>query len=209
MKNEEKRARQEAAGIPDTPLNISTEELPTGETRILQAHINGVLVADLNLPGNVIAALDWYATDEGMLERNSRPNVREPSGVTLGRDADSKALDERRDDVRERGKSLYEARDQFKEAADRYATPGMRPRFLSAAKAKDGGGTGEYEVVKYPDNDPRHGEPVKVRGMVLGQMPEEKAVARTKFYAQRGNQLLNQIGEKYKKEGGATAVSDQ
>jgi len=204
MKNEEKRARQEAAGIPDTPLNISMEELPTGETRILQAHINGVLVADLNLPANVIAALDWYATDEGMLERNSRPNVREPSGVSLGQDEFGKALQQRRDDVKELGKPLYQSRDPLKEVADRYAQPGMRPKFLSAQKVKEGGGTGDYVVVK-----DAKGDPVKVKGMILGHVPEEIAVARNAHYRERGNQLLKQIGEKYKAEGGATAVSDQ
>ena len=202
MKNEEKRARQEAAGIPESPGNRSPEEIPTGETRILQAHIDGVLVADLNLPGHVLAALDWNLTDEGIVEFNSRPNVREASGVTLGQDEFGKALEQRRDEVKERDFPAYEARDPLKEVADRYTTPGMRPKFLSGARVKEGGGTGDYEVVKYPEGHKKAGDAVMVKGMVLGQMPEARAVARGKHYRDRGNQLLAQIEQAHKAEGG-------
>lgn len=207
-KTEERRKNQEAAGIPDSKLNIAAEPAETGETRILGCHINGVLIADLNLPPQVVAALDYWSTDEGVAEHNANPNVRPPSGVELGRDEFSKSLDQRRHDVKDRDFPLYEARDPLKEVADRYVGEGMRPKFLRANKVKEEA-TGDYEVVKYPDGHPRAGDPVKVKGMVLGQVPESVAVARNAHYRKRGNDMLKQIGEQYLKEGGATAVADQ
>jgi hypothetical protein len=200
-KSEEKRARQEAAGIPDSKpfIDPETADQPSSMDGY---HINGVLIAELNLPPQVLAALDYYATDEGMAERNARPMVREPSGIELGADGFTKALDQRRDDVIDRDMDMYEARDPLKEVASSFTGVGMRPKFLSAASVKEGGGTGDWDVVKYPDGHKQHGDPVMVKGMVLGQMPERKAIARNNFYRGRGNQLLKQIGEKHQAEGG-------
>lgn len=174
--------------------------------KMLNCHINGVEIRALNLQPQVLAALDYWGTDEGIAERNARPNVRPPSGVELGKDAFDKSLDQRRDDVKDRGMESYVARDPLKEVAERYIKPesGMKPKFLSASKIKDAGGTGDYEVVK-----DEHGDPVRVRGLVLGQMPVERAKARNRHFRERGNQLLKQIGETYKREGGSTAVADQ
>ena len=79
----------------------------------------------------------------------------------------------------------------------------MRPKMMSAQKLRDGGNT-DYVVVK-----DENGDPVKVKGMILGHIPEERAQARNRHYQRRGNQLLKEITERYKAEGGATAVSDQ
>ena len=207
-KTEERRKNQEAAGIPDSKPFISDEPVETGETRMLQCHIKGVLVSDLNLPPQVIAALDYWSTDEGIEERNANPNVRPPSGVELGRGEFEKSLDQRRHEVKDRDFPLYEARDPLKEVADRYVGPGFRPKFLRPNKVKEES-TGDYEVVKYPEGHPRAGDPVRVKGMVLGQVPEEVAVARNAHYRKRGNDMLKQIGEQYLREGGKTAVADQ
>jgi hypothetical protein len=203
MKSEEKRKAQEAAGIPDSQPFISGDLEPNAITRMLECHINGVLIRELNLGPQVLAALDYYATDEGIQEKNSRPNVREASGVETGADGWDKALKEKRDDVLERGWDTYEARDPLREVADQYAQPGMRSKFLSEKKTKEGGNR-DYVVVKQ-----ENGDPVKVRGMLLGHIPERVAIARNKHFQQRGNQLLQQLEEKYKQEGGPTAVSDQ
>lgn len=202
-KLDERRARQEAAGIPDTPLNINEQQLPTGESRMLLCHINGVAIADLNLGPEVIAALDYFATDEGIQERNDRPMARPPSGISLGSDPFTKALQEKRDDVIDRGYDSYEARDPFREIAKRHAVPGMRAKMLSAQKVKDGGNV-DYEVVK-----DTNGDPVKCKGMILGHIPERVAEARNKHYRKSGNERLSMISQKYVEEGGATAVSDQ
>ncbi len=204
IKSEQKRARQEAAGIPDSKTHSAPFPEPTGADQILKCHINGVSIADLHLEPHVIAVLDYWATDEGIAERNARPNVREASGITSGRDGFDKSLEQRRDDVKERDMELYSARDPLKEVADRYAVPGMKAKFLSGNKIKGHGGTGDYQIVK-----DEAGEPVKVREMVLGHIPVERAEARNKHYREKGTSLLKQIGEQYKKEGGATAVVDQ
>jgi hypothetical protein len=201
---EQIRQAQEAAGIPDSKPFIAKDPVETGASRIAQCHINGVAIAEMNLGPEVLIAIDYWSTDEGVAERNARPNVREASGITLGKDAFSKALDERRDDVTDREMELYKARDPLKEVADRHVGKGMRGKFLSSAKLKEAGGTGDYEVVKNAN-----GDPVNVRGLVLGQMPEAKAKARNRHYQDRGNKLLKEVGEQYKREGGATAVADQ
>lgn len=200
-----KQKIQSAGGIGESKIfggTPSTE--PTGVDRIQECHIGGVRIGELNLEPNVLGALDYWQTDEGIEERNSRPMVRECSGIQLGHDGFDKSLEQRRDNVREAGMDLYQARDPLKEVADRHAVPGMRSKFLSAAKIKDGGGTGDYEVVK-GDN----GDPVKVRGLILAHVPEQVAAARNRHYRKRGNDLLKSMTDSYKKEGGETAVVDQ
>jgi|SRR5215467_2746480 len=199
MKGDEIRANQEAAGIPDSKPFIEPQE--NAITRMEELHINGVLIKDLKLEAPVLAALDYYATDEGMAEKNA--TRAEPSGVTVGAEPWDKSLQQKRDDVKERGYNTYEARDPLREVAEEYAQPGMRARYMSQKKLKDGGNR-DYKVVKQPN-----GDPVMVRGMVLGHIPEEVAVARNKYYQRRGNDLLKQLNEKYLNEGGPTAKSDQ
>lgn len=205
MDGESVRANQEAAGIPDSRPFITSEEerVPSGVDKILRCHINGVPISQLNLPPEVLAALDYYATDEGVREKNARPQTREPSGVELGDDAWNKALQQRKDDVKQRDLNSYDARDPFLEVAKEYAQPGMRPKFLSEKTARDGDNR-DYTIVTKPN-----GDPVKVRGMILGLIPEELAVAKMKHYQRRGGEMLKQLDQKYKQEGGSTAVSDQ
>jgi hypothetical protein len=185
-----------AAALPDGEL--------TGVDRILQCHINGVQIVELNLEPQILGVLDYWATDEGIAEKAARPGLVDPSGITLGADGFSKSLEQRRDDVLDRDMDSYQARDPLKEVSDRHAVIGMAPKFLSEKKIKDGGTTGDYQIVK-----DAAGDPVKVRGMVLGHMPAERAAAKNKHFREKGNQLLKAIGDTYKKEGGSTAVSDQ
>ncbi len=201
MKSEEKRAKQELAGIPDSKT-FNNPETAAEPHSMEKYHINGALISDLALGPEILGALDYWCTDEGVAEKNARPDVREPSGVTLGADPFSKALEQRRDQVIDDSMDMYIARDPMKEVADRFTTPGMRPKFLSAASVKQGGGTGDYEVVKYPEGHPQKGDPVMVKGMVLGQMPERRAIARNNYYRAAGNAKLKEIGEKHKAEGG-------
>jgi hypothetical protein len=227
-KSAQKRANQEAAGIPDSKLFAQQVE-ENAHDRIARCHINGVLIAELHLDPQVLAALDYYATDEGIAENAARPNVRVGPAITVdaprqdrrwiaessqgpghfedvtrSTDAFGKALDQRRDDVLERGIPSYLARDPFKETADKYAVPGMKSKFLSRSKIKDAG-TGDYVIVK----DPKTGEPVSSKGMILGHVPEKLAEARNAHYRNRGNQMIDQIKKQYKETGGATAVVDK
>jgi len=205
-KREELQRKQEAAGIPDSKPFVApeAERLEAGVDRMLKAHINGVLVAELNLDPQVLGALDYHATDEGIAEQNARPMVREASGVSLGQDEFGKALVQRRDDVKNRDMDLTIARNPFTEVAERYAVPGKRAKFLSARRVQENGGTGDYEIVHQAN-----GDPVKVKGQILGHIDAGVADAQKARNAARGNQLLKQIGERYKAEGGATAVADQ
>jgi len=199
----EKKIRS-AGGIGESKIFCAPEG-SLGETaidRLKKCHINGVEIAEMNLDPQVLSALDYYATEEGVAEKNARPNVREASGVELGKDGFSKALEQRKDDVKFRGLPLYESRDPLKEVADKFVPQGMRPKFLSGQRVREGGGTGDHEVVMYPPGHPQHGDPVKVRGMVLAQMPEEMAQARAAFYRGRGGQMLHQIEDKHRAEGG-------
>lgn len=201
------RANQEAAGIPDSRPFVAPEgeALPSGNSRLLELHIGGIQIRDMNLPPQSLAAMNYEMTDEGIEEKENRPMAREASGVTLGEKDDfTKALDQRRHEVKERDFPDYEARDPLKEVADKHAVPGMKAKFLSDKKVKHDGSTGDYEVVKNKD-----GDPVKVRGMLLGHTPVERAEARNRHYRRVGNEQLKQIGERYKKEGGKTAVADQ
>lgn len=195
-----------AGGIGESKIFCAPaeERIPGGVDRILACHINGKPVSEMNLDPQVLCLLDYYATDEGIAERNAEPNRREPSGISQGKDPFAKSLDERRDDVKLRDRMLFDSRDPLKEVADKYAKPGMKPKFLSAARMQEAGGTGDYEVVKN-----QNGDPVKVKGMVLGHIPVELAEARNEHYRNRSNTILNQITEQYRQEGGATAVADQ
>ncbi len=198
-RRDERRARQELAGIPES-RTFNDPETAGGPNKMEKYHINGVLIAELNLRPEVLAALDYWCTDEGMKEKNSRPDVREPSGITPGRDEFSLALDQRRDEVKQRDFPLYVAKDPLGEVAKKFVRPGFRPKFLSSGS---GDSTGDHEVVKYPDNHPRHGEVVKVKGMILGEIPEDLAKARNEHFRSRGNAMLGMIELKHKAEGGS------
>ena len=173
--------------------------LKGGVDRMLACHIDGVLISKMNLDPQVLTALDYYATDEGIVEKNA--GRAEPSGVTMGKDPFDKSLQERRRDVLDRDMSLDEARNPFQEVAEKYAQPGMREKFLSANRVKERGGTRDYEVVK-----DAKGDDVKVQGMLLAHIPKEVARARTARNQARGNQILKQIGQQFKAEAGKDAV---
>jgi len=191
---------QVAGGVGESKVFCAPEaERPvTGVDRILACHIDGKPVKDMGLDPQILCAIDYYSTDEGIKERENAPMARESSGITQGAGPFEKALQERRDDVLNRGKALFDARDPLKETADRYAKPGMRPKFLSAARIKDEGGTGIHELVK-----DEKGEPIKVKGMLLAHCPVEVVQARDKHYRARGNDLLKQITESHQAQGGS------
>jgi hypothetical protein len=174
-----------------------TERLKAGVDRILNCHIDGVLVSDLPLDPQVLSALDYFATDEGIAEKASSPNARPSSGVTVGNGPFEKSLQQRRDDVKIKGMPLPESRDPLKEVADKYAQPGMSPKFLSQKRVQEEGSTGIHEIVRKAN-----GDPVMVKGMVLGLAPTELVEQRNEGYRRRGNQLLKQIEQQVQSEEG-------
>lgn len=113
----------------------------------------------------------------------------------MGADEFSKALEQRKDDVKQRDVPLFEARDPLKEVADRYAKPGMKAKFLSRTRIKDEGGTGMHEVVVK-----ENGDPVMVKGMVLGHAPIAEVEARNAHFRAKGAQMLKQVEQKHEQE---------
>jgi hypothetical protein len=199
----EKQERMEAAGIPDSRRFGGAP----GENPLMDYHVGGVKVREMVERMSEVDAALWisrltyHQTDEGIAERNEgKSELR----VEVGAGPWEKSLEHRRDDVKQRDMDSWEARDPLKEVKDRHAEPGMAYKFLSPRKIQENGGTGSYEVVKDAS-----GEAVKVRGMVLGKMPQERAKARNRHYQDRSNRLITEMTEQYKREGGRTAVSDQ
>ena len=173
--------------------------LPCQRNPVLDLHVGGVLVREL--PIEMQGRTLYQQTDEGIDENNQGKSEHQ---VLVGAEGFGKALQQRRDELKEREMEPYEARDPLKEAADQYAQPGLRAKFLSQRKVKENGGTGDYQVVKDAKRDP-----VSIRGMILGHIPEERAKARNRHYQGRSRKLLGEITERYKQEGGKMAVADQ
>lgn len=194
---EERRARQEAAGIPESPRFGGDPEAE--KNPVLDCHVGGVLVRDM--PIEAQTRILYQQTDEGIAEYNAGKSEHRVSVVSEDFD---KSLKQRKDDVLDRGMDNWEARDPLKEVYDKHISKGMRGKFLSQRRVKENGGTGDYEVVKNTA-----GDPVMVRGMVLGQMPAERAEARNRHYRNRSNRLISEMTDRYKREGGKTAVADE
>jgi len=196
----QKEVNQELAGIPESPiLRRDPPDLPPNPVRSM--HVGGVLVSDLPLEAQ--GRIVYQQTDEAMAERNARPNVVEPSGITFGADPFTKSCAERKDSIIERGMEPWEAPNPMKDLADAHVTPGFKGKFLSPGTI-DKNGTRGYRVVKHAN-----GEPVKLRNMILGEMPEERVKARNKFYSDKAAAAVGQVKESYMKDGGSTAVADQ
>ena len=194
-KAEEKRQRQEAAGIPDSRPPVA----PAGtfpESSILDCHVGGILVR--NLPTQVQTAILYQQTDEGFEERN-KGKVEAAARVT--RDEFTGACQARRDGIKVSGMEPWEAPNPLKEVADKYAEPGMSPKFMSP-KRLDKEGTRGFEVVRN-----ERGDPVKVRDMVLGHMPISKVEARNKFYRDKANAAVAEITRQYREEGRESGFS--
>lgn len=138
-----------------------------------ELHVGGVPLSDL---GEAAAAIPYGNTDEGIAERMAKPHA-----VTqIVRDELDNKIAERRDFLSNESLEPWEAPDPMLELTNRHIVPGMRPKFLSPEKVRMAGTRG-FEVVK----DER-GDPVKLGNMILGQMPEAKAIARNKHYQELG-----------------------
>ena len=190
-------ANLEAAGIPDSPNMARGYE---GEPNaILDFHVGGMLVRDLPLEAQ--GRIVYSQTDEAMEERNARPEVREASGIRLGADEVTKGCEKRKDDVIDRGMEPWESPNAMEDLIKRHVKPGMSGKFLSPGRV-DKNGTRGFEPVKLAN-----GEPVKLRNMVLGQMPVEKVEQRNKFYRDKSAAAAKVIKEQYMAEAGPLAVS--
>lgn len=184
----------EAAGIPDSKPPVAPEgTFP--ERSILDCHVGGVPVR--NLPLEVQTRILYQQTDEGIEEYN---RDKAPGSARVIKDEFSKACENRKDAITGQGMQPWEAPDPLREVAQRYVRPGFRPRFLAPAAIDQRGMRGFEPVLD------ENGRQVKVRNLILAEMPEEKAEQRNKFYRDKANAAVKEIERQYRQEGGASAV---
>ena len=168
---------------------------------LLNCHVGGVLVKDMIASMEPAMGALWRTgitydhTDEGLAARAERGV--EPSGIESGAGMEDKALQQRRDEIKDEGFEPYMAKDLMKELADKHVAPGMKGKYLSSRKVKENGGTGDYEVVKK-----ENGDPVSYKGMILGQMPAKRAKARNRFYQEKSREMLKQNERQFKQLAG-------
>jgi hypothetical protein len=182
-KAEQKRANQEAAGIPDSKPFISGD---APEPEILNCHVGGVLVREL--PVEVQNRIVYRQTDEGIAQANEgKSDLR----ISFGADSFTKACEQRKDMIIDRGMEPWEAPNPMGDLEKAYVRPGFKGKFLSPRKC-DKDGTRGYVMVK-----DENGRPVKLRDMMLAEMPIERVKARTKFYSEKTAQAVGAAKQQY------------
>lgn len=186
-------------GVGESRIFVAPEgTFPNPNDELRECHINGKRVGDI-FTDEQIVNLTWHHTDEGIAARNAgKSDLR----VEVGAGPLEKSIQRKKDDVLDRGMETWEASDPMKEVLDANPHPGFRRRFLSDGTVKNKGTRGWQPVIK-------DGEPVKLGGMTLAEMPEGKAVARNAHFREQGNRRLDQVQQQYVQSGGSTAVSDQ
>jgi hypothetical protein len=177
---------EEGDGI-ETEVYASPEEdsIPPKETWT----VNGVRVLDL--PAQSQLAIPYSITDQAIAKREAKidrsyPKVELVSDETDGRLRRYEAED---DDI----SPLLEALKPVKRA-------GMAYRFLSQEHRA---GKRDYEIVK----NPKTGDPVKYRGMLLGEVPETVQTKRRRRFENRASDALRQSVESMQ-VGQAKAIRD-
>jgi hypothetical protein len=157
-----------------------------GTTRLMRQalaglHVGGRSVEDL--PAHDLARLDYQHTDEGIAARNTG---RSESLARVLIDPVEKSI-RQRGDFRASEINQFEAPDPMGDLVKKHVPPGMRAKFLSPRRIARHGLRG-CEVVT-----DRHGDPVKLGEMVLGQMPEQLAQSRNRTYQRKGQARLQSI----------------
>lgn len=195
QQNKEAREKISAQGVGES-RTFAAPEGTFEESPILNMHVGGVLVRDM--PISAQGRILHQQTDEGIAAANEgKSDIRVSVGDPL-----KKQLARKKDEVLNVGMETWEASDPMKEVIAQHGRPGFRNRFLSDATVKNKGLRGWQPVIV-------DGEPVKLGGMTLGEMPEGKARARNAHYSELGNQRLKQVTEKYMETGRGTALSEQ
>jgi hypothetical protein len=170
------------------------------ENELLACHINGKLIRDLGFTPLQLSAISWHITDEGIAANNEgKQEVR----ASVIRDPLQKSLEKRKDDVLDRGMETWEAENPMREQIEQYGKPGFRTRYLSDATVQKRGRRKWEPVIN------EKGDPVRLGGMVMAQMPEGRADARNKAVRAAGNERLKQVQEKYMEGAEGSAVADQ
>jgi hypothetical protein len=149
---QEKAKRQEAAGIPDSPVLTSGHYAENQEHPLADYHVMGFLVRDL--APEIQARVTIERTDEYMA---ATPGVEMAS---VGATPEDKAIRQRRDERQDSYRRPV-ARDPLGELMRKHVTdPGMKGRFI-----RPDNGKGIWNPVI------ADGKEVKYREMVLAQAP--------------------------------------
>jgi hypothetical protein len=183
-------------GVDDSPLpdskNFGDPESTRGLLTGLEGlHVNGEPIEEWaeHMPEEIVRRMSYPLTDEGQDEQARIASDRSMRG-NLGRpmtDAEDRKLKQYQAD-RRGGMEPWEASHPLNDVAARHVGPGMRPKFLSDKRVtKEGGHTRGFEVVKH------NGDPVRVGGLVLAQMPEEMAQRRNTHFAAKSKDLVKQV----------------
>jgi hypothetical protein len=188
------------------PRDVGVGEMPTGTHSAYlgderPALLNGGPTVNGNaLPAGFEHAIPYANTDQGRWDTNHRPDVKAPSGITMGKDPLAKAMDQRLDQP-------WAQVDPLKAAIDQVAEPGFRHRALSEGVCNKRGLRGWEPVLD------AKGEKVKVGRLFLGRMPEAVAEQRNEHYRKIGGEDLKRVEEDYQLDqdkashGGSKGVS--
>jgi hypothetical protein len=180
----DKRARQEYAGIPDSrPFGGSDESDEAFDARpIMKCHVGGIPVREM--PLQTQRQIHYDQTDEGFAAKQAG---RTGLGVSVT-DAVDKQLRERDHDLKN-GMDPRFAMQPLK-FLDAYKRKGFKLKLLSTKKGEV---DPEYALITKAN-----GEPLKYKGMLVGERPIEDVQQRNGFYRQRAARRLAALTEKFK-----------
>jgi hypothetical protein len=137
------------------------------------------------IPEHLTHLIPYEATDQGRVEVNAGKT--EARAQVLRDPVDNKIAA-----FGDESLEPWQSPNPMKELADAHVGPGMRARFLSQRKCERDGMRGWKPVI-----NPATGEPVKLGHMILGEMPEAKAIARNKHYEEQGAEDLREIYDEF------------
>jgi hypothetical protein len=128
----ERLARQEAAGIPDSKPPIADADAPR-ESRLAGCHFNGIPVEQL--PAEMVAHLRFEVTDEGMLLKDREFQALREAGQVSRIEMESDEVTEKKRfgsmrDALMAGASVEEAENPMQELMDLHLKPGQTGRFM-------------------------------------------------------------------------------
>jgi hypothetical protein len=192
---EERQARQEAAGIPDSAPPIASEREQTWRDT---CHVGGLPVSQL--PPDLVARLTFAHTDEGIAEIDREYAIKLAQGRISRIDMESDEATERKRfgpqrDALLNGASIEEADNPMQELMDEHLEPGQRGRWLDPEVCGALGMRGYKPVIV-------DGEKVQCGQSYLGYIPEDVAQARERKRDSRNADKLALIQQQVQEQVG-------
>lgn len=156
---------------------------------IMDCHVGGVPFRDLPLLAQRM--LTYERTDEGY----KATNAGRPAPIQMT-DALDKTLKQRGDELRA-GKDPRHAAQPLR-FLDKYKRPGMSQKLLST---KSGELNPDYEPILKAN-----GDPLKYKGMIVGERPTEDVEDRNAYYQGRSAAKLDQLSQAHRENGGIVSA---